>query len=747
MPPEKIETVMTTIAGTLSRFILLPVVPLAVVLWSTDAHAENPSAKQTVEHETANFIERRATAVLTLKQEPRGQILFGDLHVHTSFSPDGFIMSMPLQGGDGLHPPYDACQFARYCSAVDFWSINDHAEGLTPQRWDATKRAIRECNAESGDPDNPDMVSFLGWEWTQIDSAPTNYYGHKNVIFLDTEEDRVPARAIAAPRQLLAKAPIGKFTQWAMGMLDFPNRAFYFSISDYYEKTASVPVCPKGVDTRELPKDCMENAATPAELFEKLSQWGFDNMVVPHGSMNVPPNASFDMQLNTQQHNPDNQLLFEVYSGHGNSEEFFRGKSVGIDANGNKYCPTATDEFLPCCQRAGTIIRERCVEAGLAADECDRRAQDAQQNYVEAGVSGHLTVPGQKVTDWLNCGQCESCFSPTMNLRPGTTTQYALAISNFDNVENPLRYRFGMIGSSDNHSGRAGNGFKEFARFANTETRGLQKDIPYVPSFEDTREPIPESIKLSSMAEVNLGKLRNTERKSSFYVTGGLVAVHAEGRSRHDIWNSLRQREVYGTSGDRILLWFDMIMPDGSIKPMGSEVRTNQTPTFRVSALGALEQLPGCPASAVDALGKGRIQSLCRGECFNPGNNRKVIERIEVIKIRPQAYAGEDVSVLIEDPWRTIECPASEDGCTIEFSDDTFVDSQRDALYYVRALQSPSLAVNGGGLRCEYDEQGQCIAVDPCYGDFRTDPADDCLSPVQERAWSSPIFVDVAKPH
>lgn len=149
------------------------------------------------------------------------QILFGDLHVHTTFSPDAFIMSVPLMGGSGLHPPADACDFARYCSALDFWSINDHAEGITPRRWRETKESIRECNAISGDPDNPDMVSFLGWEWSQVATSSAQHYGHKNVVLLETDDDKVPTRSIAAPRDQLNKAPMGRAAQLMLSLMDF----------------------------------------------------------------------------------------------------------------------------------------------------------------------------------------------------------------------------------------------------------------------------------------------------------------------------------------------------------------------------------------------------------------------------------------------------------------------------------------------------------------------------------------------
>ena len=49
------------------------------------------------------------------------------------------------------------------------------------------------------------------------------------------------------------------------------------------------------------------------------------------------------------------------------------------------------------------------------------------------------------------------------------------------------------------------------------------------------------------------------------------------------------------------------------------------------------------------------------------------------------------------------------------------------------------LAVAADPLSCTRDAEGRCTSIDPCFN--RPDD-DDCLSVTEERAWSSPIFVD-----
>ena len=707
------------------------------------------AARPAHEVEAAERVQAEARAALEVSGER--PILFGDLHVHTSYSIDSFVFQLPLFGSEGAHPPADACDFARYCSALDFFSINDHAEGLTPERWEATKDSIRQCNAVAADPADPDLVAFVGWEWTQAGPRPEEHYGHKNVIFPGLDDAELPTRPITSlPDATMNRAP-GAGMKAVRVMKALPGLGFsdYADFLWWVERMTRIEDCPAGVDVRELPADCRENAPTPDVLFEKLAQWGLPTLVIPHGlawGIHAPPRASLAVQLDEASHRPDMQRLLEVYSGHGNSEAFRSFTEPDPEAEA-PYCPEPSPGYLPCCWRAGEIIRERCGD--LPEDVCEERVLEARRLAAAASTEPHLAIPDTQPEDWLDCDQCRDCFKPAMNLRPGMSAQAALALSGEDrDAEGErLRFRFGLVGSSDNHDGRPGTGYKQVGRTDFTDARGIAS--PLVDRL--TREFImgeqqdPRRAQEATRPDRSLRGLMDVERTASFLYPGGLAAVHARDRTREAIFEALMERRVYGTSGPRILLWFDLVNDPAAPVPMGGEAVLSEAPRFEVRALGAFEQQPGCPETSVRGLSAERLEHLCRGECHHPSDERHAITAIEVVRVRPQANAAEPLALLIEDPWRTLPCEPGPGGCRVTFEDPTFPRAGRDAVYYVRALQEPTPAINGANVRAVRDESGQVVSTTPCHGGWRTDAADDCLALVQERAWSSPIFVDQAR--
>ncbi|MCA9510535.1 MAG: DUF3604 domain-containing protein, partial [Myxococcales bacterium] len=675
-------------------------------------------------------------------------ILFGDLHVHTSYSSDGFLFSLPMLGGDGAHPPNDACDFARHCANLDFFALTDHAESLAPEHWTRSKESVRACNARAGDGGDADLVAFMGFEWSQMGLTPDDHWGHRCVVFPETDDARLPARPIAAADTspaLRGLAAMARSTR-VVGFLDWPVHERF---AEHHERLAERPLCPDGVASPDIEGDaCLEVAREPKDLHRKLDEWGLPALVIPHGTtwgVYTPASTTFDKHLAEAQYAPERMPLVEIMSGHGNSEEFRAWREIDVAADGTRTCPAHVAGHLTCCERAGQIMRERCGD--LPADECERRVERARTLAANTWVNPFRVFPDTTPEDWLDCDQCRDCFKPSFGYRPRESVQYAMTLADPDAGEGRRRFRFGFVASSDGHTGRPGNAYKQSDPSLVSDVRGTP-EFPYgmfqsmfsSREMEDPRMPVdPGATTISVGSQQDL-------RVSSFLFPAGLAAVHARGRSREAIWSALARREAYGTSGPRILLWFDITNApgaDGGRAPMGSQHAMGANPRFEVRAVGSFEPKPGCPEESRRALSPERLAYLCHDECYFPSDVRRPIAAIEVVRIRPRTRADESPAELIDDPWRRFECAPDPAGCRVAFEDETFAADGRDALYYARAIEAPSMALNGAPLETELDANGEPSAIRPCT-QARVDEG-GCPSPVGERAWSSPIFVDFAR--
>ena len=86
-------------------------------------------------------------------------------------------------------------------------------------------------------------------------------------------------------------------------------------------------------------------------------------------------------------HDEDRQTLLEVYSGHGNSEQWSAFEELTLDDAGHPTCPAPRANYLPTCWQAGEIIRGRCLADGESSETCEERAVAARP------MPPHRTAP------------------------------------------------------------------------------------------------------------------------------------------------------------------------------------------------------------------------------------------------------------------------------------------------------------------------------------------------------------------
>ena len=173
-------------------------------------------------------------------------------------------------------------------------------------------------------------------------------------------------------------------------LYDYENMSDYFNYRQRQLIIKNLEYCDQNTHVKDLPLDCLERAEKPSDLYRKLDEWEVDSLVIPHGSAwgnTSPPMATWKNQLNSKDHDPKYQNLIEIFSGHGNSEEFRTWESFR-EVNGSYTCPSPTENYLPDCFQAGEIIKERCRVAAGSEEECNARALEARINFTNANPYG-----------------------------------------------------------------------------------------------------------------------------------------------------------------------------------------------------------------------------------------------------------------------------------------------------------------------------------------------------------------------
>ena len=347
--------------------------------------------------------------------------------------------------------------------------------------------------------------------------------------------------------------------------------------------------------------------------------------------------------------------------------------------NGFSTYPAAIDELcdfekvtpnIPICKKGerqcGRFEKPEKDECGICIKEC------------APGESGDCVAPYDYVRNTLKLGLQEEA-------RVGV---------------NP--YHLGFIGSTDTHNGTPGAtdeaAFESAHGLADTDIRDVLNDES-TPAFTNQATP------------------------------GGLAGVWAEQNTRSAIFDALKRREVFGTSGSRIRVRFfggwDLPLEMCESASFAAEGYAKGVPMG--GDLPAATGKAGAPIFAVQALRDVKSARLQRIQIIKVWVDASGENHEEVFDITPDP----DYSATVDLATCTPQGPGRDALCAT-WRDPAF-DPQAHAAYYARVIENPTCRWTT--YKCN-DLQVDCSDADApracCDGSIP--------KTIQERAWSSPIF-------
>ena len=620
---------------------------------------------------------------------------YGDLHVHTTYSFDGYSMGT-------MATPYDAYRFARgepiknpagydmrLSRPMDFYAVTDHGMflGLTKAAAETStefsKNAFSQPYHDLNAPGNfgTDLYSTLKRLTTFADFLPKAV---EQILSGELDRDQVLGVIRSAWED----------TVDAADQFNDPGNFTTFAAYEYTSSTEDMGNLHRNVifeGTENLPREPFSrfHSVNPEDLWQWMDELrgkGVESLAIPHNS------------------NGSNGQMFKL-----------------VDWAGSNF----DDDYAQQRIRNEPIVEITQIK-GTSETHPILSSRDEW--------AGFEIMPYRIATGALS--QVEGSY-----VREALLNGLALEQQN---ITNP--YQFGFIGSSDTHSAASQNDESNFSSklgllSSNAEQRGsipragLSGELTYY-GMQAALALVPNPMGKNMNIRIN-GDIYSDGANPTFGASG-LAAAWAEENTRASLYSAFRRKEVFATSGPRIALRFlagysfdeDMLTTADGVQrayangvSMGGNlaaVTSSQdgdaaeydTPSFLIMATSDPDAAPlqrlQIIKGWIDAAGNTHedvIDVACAGGTdVNPETNRCADNgaRVDIsdCSINPETGAAE-LSALWHDP---------------DF------DPQQRAFYYARALENPT---------CRWSTWDAIRAG--------VSPRPDLATTIQERAWSSPI--------
>ena len=611
---------------------------------------------------------------------------FGDLHVHTTYSFDGYAFGT-------LATPYDAYRFARgeaiknpagyemqLTRPMDFYAVTDHGmflgvvQAAADTSTEFSKNPFSEPYHDLNAPDNFGMgffsrmkrlLTFSGFIpqiISGISGGSIDRGEVLNVVRTAWEDTIVAADQFNSPGEFTTFAAY-EYTTSSVGMGNLHRNVIF-------DGTESLPREPFSRFHSSNPEDLWD-------WMDELRAKGVESLAIPHNS------------------NGSNGLMFQT----------------------NDFAGNAFDKAYVEQRSRNEPIVEITQIKGTSETHPTLSSRDEW--------AGFEIMPYRVATAALS--QLEGSYVREALLN-------GLAIEK-QGAGNP--YGFGFIGSSDTHSAASQNDESNFVSklgilSSTAEQRGsvpfegIDGQFAYYASYLATRlYPTP----LGKNMYVKIDGDVYTSGSTPTFGAAGLAAAWAEENTRESLYSAFRRKEVFATSGPRIRLRFFagydfheamLSAPDGVEQAYAKGV------TMGGSLVGNGTESPGFLVMASADPENAPLQRLqiIKGWIDDDGATHEEVIDVACAngaEVNPDTNRCSDNGARVDASNCAINPETGSDQLSTLWYDPNFKSDQR-AFYYARVLENPTCRWS------TWDAIRAGIA-----------PRPDLAKTVQERAWSSPI--------